>query len=96
MERRKTAHRNIADTAPLLKALELLQAHKLAELIERAHTPLAGLLDTHDFDGLEDSGDTARAKAARGGPRGFMQDFCELVGLEGAVCLPFQSVSDGR
>lgn len=78
-------HRNIADTAPLLKALKLLQAHELAELVERAHAPLAGLLDTHDFDGLEDSWDTAWAKAARGGPRRFMQDLRELVGLERAV-----------
>jgi hypothetical protein len=78
-------HRNIADTAPLLKALKLLQAHKLAELIERTHAPVAGLLNTHDFDGLEDSGDTAWAKAARGGSCGFMQDFCEFVGLERAV-----------
>ena len=88
-------HGNIADTAPLLKALKLLQAHKGAELVERTHTPVAGLLDTHDFDRLEDSGDTARAKAARDGARRFMQDLRELIGLERAVWLSFQSVSDG-
>ena len=95
-ERKKVkTHGNIADTAPLLKALKLLQAHEVAELVERAHAPVAGLLDTHNFDWLEDSGDTARAKTARDGARRYMQDFRELVRLERAVWLPFQSVSDG-
>lgn len=71
--KRTETHGNIADATPLLKALKLLQAHKVAELVERAHAPLAGLLDTHDFDGFEDSGDTARAKAARSGPCGLLQ-----------------------
>jgi len=69
------AHCNIADTPPLLGALKLLQAHKPAELVERVYTPLAGLLDAHDLDVLEDNG----------GARGCMQEVRELVGLERAV-----------
>ena len=79
---KRRTDRNIADTTPLLETLILLQAHKLAELVERAYTPLAGLLDAHHFDGLENRGDTAWAKAARGGARGCMQQVRELVGLE--------------
>ena len=73
---------NIANTAPLLETLKLPQAHKLAELVERTHAPLASLLDAHDFDGFEDGRDTARAKGARGGARSVLQDSGNLIGLE--------------
>ena len=73
---------NIANIAPLLEALKLPQAHKLAELVERTHSPLASLLDAHNFNGLEDGRDTARAKGARDGARSVLQDSCDLIRLE--------------